>query len=559
MLQLSQANSVSFRRWLRLTVVCVIAVSASPSMLLAETESDKGSDVPASDSSWLGEGQPFAMPAARVKSAADESNQEQAEPTKRDKTHQQTTVHEFELKNGLRLLVRPDPRAPVVVSQIWYRVGGSFEPVGQTGVSHVLEHMMFKGTDRFAAGELSDLVAQYGGMENAFTARDYTGYFQIWEKSRLPLSFAIEANRMQHLQIDPAEFEKEKRVVMEERRLRTDDSPGGTAYERLNAAAFVASPYRGPIIGWMHDIENLTVAQAQAWYMARYAPNNAIVVVAGDVDPEAVHQLAKTHFGDIEKKELPTLPDYSEVEQKGKKHLVVMDEVKVPQLTLGFVVPSIKTATDSLDVMALSMLAAVLDGGLSARFETELIRKQAVAASIGTSYDPFARGDVLFAIQATPNQGVELAELEQQILEQIYQLQQTPPKQSEIDRALVQLRANEVYSEDSISQQASRLGQLAVIDVDWRMAQQWVELLAKVTPADVQRVAEEFLQSKRLTVVELVPESTPELVADSAVNTKPKASAKSKSTASPAQKSTQRSKGGSSSDAAANPSAEPVE
>jgi zinc protease len=198
-------------------------------------------------------------------------------------------VHEFMLDNGMKLIVKPDHRAPVVVSQVWYKVGSSYEHDGITGVSHVLEHMMFKGTKKHGPGEFSRIIAENGGRENAFTSRDYTAYFQSLEKSRLPVAFELEADRMRNLRLDADEFAKEVRVVMEERRLRTEDNAQALTYEQFNATAFINSPYRNPIIGWMDDLEGMALEDLQRWYERWYAPNNAVLVVAGDVDPEAVH------------------------------------------------------------------------------------------------------------------------------------------------------------------------------------------------------------------------------------------------------------------------------
>lgn len=415
-------------------------------------------------------------------------------------------VVEHTLQNGLTILMKEDHRAPIVVSQIWYRIGSSFELTGATGVSHVLEHMMFKGTDRFGAGEISDLVARYGGSENAFTGRDYTGYYQSWEKSRLPLSFAIESNRMEHLALDPDEFKKEKSVVMEERRLRTDDSPIGTAFERLYATAFVSSPYQSPIIGWMHDLEQLSLELTQQWYDRWYAPNNATVVVVGDIKPHDVIALAEKYFGAIPSKPLPLLPLYKEMPSVGEKRIVVKDNLDVPQLMMGFTVPSIKTAHDQEEVFALMLLMQLLDGGLSARFETNLVRERELAASIGTSYDPLARGDVLFLIVGSPAQGKTLDALEAGIFEQIELMASEGPTEEEVKRAIAQMTASEIFSQDSIFNQADLLGRLAVIDVDWRLSQSWIERISAVDNASVKKVVEKYLQRDRLTLVTLVPE-----------------------------------------------------
>ena len=206
-------------------------------------------------------------------------------------------VSEYQLDNGLKLLVKPDNRAPVVVSQVWYKVGSSYEHNGITGISHILEHMMFKGTENLGPNEFSRIIAENGGSQNAFTGRDYTAYFQTLEKERLEISFRLEAERMRNLIIDDAEFLKEREVVAEERRMRTDDNPRSLLREAMNAMAFMNSPYHHPVIGWMNDINHYDPEDLREWYQMWYAPNNATVVVVGDVKPDEVYQLAQKYFG----------------------------------------------------------------------------------------------------------------------------------------------------------------------------------------------------------------------------------------------------------------------
>ena len=213
-------------------------------------------------------------------------------------------VHEFRLDNGLKLLVQEDHRAPAVVAQVWYKVGSSSEYSGLTGISHMLEHMMFKGTDKHQPGEFSRIIAANGGRENAFTGRDYTAYFQTLEKSKLPVSFELEADRMRNLRLTDEEFKKEQQVVLEERRLRTDDQPRAKMEEHFEAVAYTSGAYRNPVIGWPDDVANLTMTDLRRWYELWYAPNNATVVVVGDIKSEEVHQLAKKYFGSLKTSEL---------------------------------------------------------------------------------------------------------------------------------------------------------------------------------------------------------------------------------------------------------------
>ena len=234
----------------------------------------------------------------------------------------QTDTHEYQLKNGLRLIVREDHRAPTVVHMVWYRAGSMDEVNGKTGVAHVLEHMMFKGTKKVKSGEFSRMVAAVGGRENAFTARDFTGYFQQIEKSKLEEVMRLEADRMANVQFSDEEFGRELQVVMEERRLRTEDNPTSLMRELLMATAFISSPYRHPIIGWMSDLQNMKPADARQWYRNWYAPNNAVVVVAGDVNPLAVKALVEKYYGPIQAKKLPERKPQVEPEQKGEKRAV---------------------------------------------------------------------------------------------------------------------------------------------------------------------------------------------------------------------------------------------
>ncbi|WP_455197976.1 M16 family metallopeptidase, partial [Kaarinaea lacus] len=283
-------------------------------------------------------------------------------------------VHEYRLANGLKILVKEDHRAPVVVSQIWYKAGSSYEHNGSTGVAHVLEHMMFKGTQKLGPNEFSKIISANGGRENAFTGKDYTAYFQQLEKSRLPISFELEADRMANLKLRAEDFEKEVKVVMEERRMRTDDKPRSLTYEHFIATAFVNSPYHHPIIGWMNDLENMTVDDMRQWYSNWYAPNNATLVVVGDVDPQQVLTLAREHYGKIPPGKVPDIKPQQEVEQNGIRRIVVKEPAQLSYLLMGYKVPVLKTAENDWEPYALEMLAHVLDGSDSSRFNRELIR-----------------------------------------------------------------------------------------------------------------------------------------------------------------------------------------
>lgn len=413
---------------------------------------------------------------------------------------------QFTLDNGLKIIVKPDHRAPVVVSQIWYTAGSSYESNGTTGVAHLLEHMMFKGTQKHGPNEFSRIISANGGSENAFTGQDYTAYFQQLEKSRLPISFELEADRMQNLQLTAEEFAKEIKVVMEERRMRTDDKPKSLTYEQFAANAFVNSPYHHPIIGWMDDLKNMTVEDAQHWYSSYYAPNNSTLVVAGDVTPDEVLALAKKYYGPLKSRPIPKLKPQVEIEQKGIRRMTVKAPAQLPYLIMGYKVPVVKTAPEDWEPYALEMLAYVLDGSDSSRLTKELIRGSEIAASVGAGYDLYSRLQDLFIFSGTPSQGRSVEELEQAIRVQIDRLKNELVNEKELRRIKTQVVASKVYERDSLFYQAMQIGTLETVGLDWRILDQFVERFRAVTPEQVQKVAKKYLVDNHLTVAVLDPQ-----------------------------------------------------
>ena len=415
------------------------------------------------------------------------------------------TVHEYQLDNGLRLIVKEDHRAPVVVSQVWYKIGASYEHDGITGISHVLEHMMFKGTKNHAPGEFSRIISENGGVENAFTSQDYTAYFQRLEKSRLPVSFELEADRMRNLLLSEEEFGKELKVVMEERRMRTEDKPTSLTYEQFRAAAFTSSSYRNPTIGWMDDLENLQLADLQTWYERWYAPNNAVVVVVGDVEPEAVLKLAKKYFGPLQPERINPPKPRIEPEQKGPRRIVVRVPAEVPYLVMGYKAPVLNTAAEDWEPYALAVLAGILDGGDSARLTRELVRGSQVAASAGAGYDLYDRQASLFLLDGTPSKTRSVDDVKQALVEQVRRLQETPVDAEELARVKAQVVASNVYEQDSIFYQAMQIGKLEAVGLDWLVDEQYVERINAVTAAQVQAVARKYLVEEGLTLAVLDP------------------------------------------------------
>jgi len=411
------------------------------------------------------------------------------------------------LENGLKIVVREDHRAPVMVSQVWYRVGSSYEPIGLTGVSHVLEHMMFKGTPKVPTGEFSKLISRYGGSENAFTSYDYTGYYQVMNANNLPLSLELEADRMQNALFPADEFIKEIEVVKEERRMRTDDNPNALTYERFLSAAYLSSGYHHPIIGWMHDLDTMTHQDALDWYHTWYAPNNATLVVVGDVEHNTVFELAQRYFGSLQTKTLPKVVLPREVPTLGERRLTVEVPAKLPSVYIGYNVPGINTAEEEWEIYALRMLSGVLDGGFSARIETELVRGQQIASSAGAGYGGFSRGDTLFYFTGTPSQGHTLEQLEKAFTEQINKLKTELASNEELQRIQAQVISGMVYQQDSISSQANQIGRMESIGRSWKEMDDFPQKLKAITAEQIQQVAKKYLVDTRKTVATLKPQS----------------------------------------------------
>ncbi|MFB1488798.1 MULTISPECIES: M16 family metallopeptidase [unclassified Thiocapsa] len=416
------------------------------------------------------------------------------------------TVYERTLDNGLKVLVKPDRRAPILISQVWYKVGSSYEYGGITGVSHLLEHMMFKGTERLAPGEFSRIIAENGGEENAFTGRDYTAYFQSLANDRLEIAFELEAERMRNLALDTEEFAKELEVVKEERRTRTDDNPQSLTFERFNAVAYVASPYRIPVIGWAGDLDQASVEDLRDWYRLWYAPNNATLVVAGDVDPEEVFRLAEKHFGPLEPEPIRPPKMQPEPEQLGAKRIVVKAPAQEPYLLMGYKAPALIDAEEAWEPYAFEVLTSVLGGGSSTRLERELVRGSQVASSASASYSAFGRLPGMFMLSGVPAKGQTIEQVEAALLAQIERVRTDLVDEGEMERVRNQLIADKVYELDSLFYQAMVLGQLETVGLGWELADTYVDQLAAITPEQVRAVAQKYLVPEKLTVGVLDPQ-----------------------------------------------------
>ncbi|MFN3715996.1 MAG: M16 family metallopeptidase [Thiobacillus sp.] len=418
----------------------------------------------------------------------------------------QAAVTDVTLDNGMRIIVQEDARAPVMVSQVWYRAGSMDEFNGTTGVAHVLEHMMFKGTKDVPPGEFSKRIAAAGGRENAFTGRDHTAYFQQMQRDRLELSMQLEADRMANLVISDELFAKEIQVVMEERRLRTDDQPQSVVYERLMSIAYQTHPYRRPVIGWMDDLQNMTAQDARDWYARWYAPNNATLVVAGDVKSDEVVALAKKYFGAIPAKVLPVRKPQTEVDQIGGKRIVVKVPAKLPYLLMAWHAPTLRDWQKDTDPYALQILMGVLSGNDSARLPKSLVKTQQVAVNVSAGYDAIARGPGMIMIDATPAQGKTVADVEKAIRAEIARIQKDGISAAELARVQAQVIAADVYQRDSLFYQAMQLGEYAIAGLPPEALSQRVDRLRAVTAEDVRAAAQKWLVDDRLSVATLDPQ-----------------------------------------------------
>jgi zinc protease len=418
----------------------------------------------------------------------------------------QAGPREFTLANGLRLIIKEDHRAPTVVQQVWYRAGSMDESPGTTGVAHVLEHMMFKGTRRVGPEGFSRLVAEAGGRDNAFTSTDYTVYHEQVHRDRLPFVMRLEADRMANLTIRPEEFAREIKVVMEERRMSTEDQPRALLDENLLATAFSAHPYKWPTIGWMQDLQNMNWKDARAWYKSWYAPNNATVVVVGDVDPEQVIAWAKRYYGPLARKAIPERKPQSEPAQRGLKRVMLKAPAELAYVRLGYKAPALRDPAKDWEPFALEVLVKVLGGNDGARLNQILVRERRIATSAGAEYELVSRGPGMVFLNAAAAQGHAGSELESALREIVARVVAQGITPEELQRAKVQLLAQFVYRRDSFFAQALELGELESSGLSFRDADRIPEGFKAITAEQVQSVAAKYLVDDGLTIAVLDPQ-----------------------------------------------------
>ncbi|WP_313073540.1 pitrilysin family protein [Melaminivora sp.] len=436
-------------------------------------------------------------------------------PTAAPAAAKATGAQQFTLANGMQLIVQPDRRAPTAVHMVWLRVGAMDEVDGTSGVAHVLEHMMFKGSRDVPPGEFSRRVAALGGQENAFTSRDYTGYYQQIPASRLADVMRLEADRFAHNQWPDEEFTREIEVVKEERRMRTDDQPRASLIEQLFASTFIASPYRRPVVGWMSDLDAMTPDDVRQFHTRWYVPANAVVVVAGDVEPAEVLTLAQQTYGRIAARPVPARKPREEPEQRGLRRIAFKAPADQAYVALAFRVPGLArvselTATDR-DALALLALSAVLSGYDGARLQRALTQgADRVADNAGSDASVIGRGPSLFLLTGVPAAGKRAEDVESALRAEIARVAREGVSAAELSRVTTQWAAATIYARDSLQAQASDLGSNWVqglpLDADERL----LRLLRGVTPAEVQSVAARWFGDDQLTVATLLPLPQPQ-------------------------------------------------
>ena len=419
-------------------------------------------------------------------------------------------VEQFKLDNGLTVIVKPDRRAPTAVHMLWVRVGGMDEVDGTSGVAHVVEHMMYKGTREVKSGEFSRRVAALGGRENAFTSRDNTGYFQQIPAGKLEEVMKLEADRFANNQWPEEELKREIEVVKEERRLRTEDSPRSLMWEALNATVFQASPYRRPVVGWMSDLDAMTAQDVREFYRRWYVPANAAVVVAGDVDPAQVRRLAIKYYGAIPARAVPTRKPHGEPQQMGLRRMEFKAPAEQAYVALAFKVPqlsSFEPGGDNDDALALTVLAAVLDGYRGARLDRALTQgSDRVADSAGAGNGLWGRGPQLFTLDGVPARGKTPEQLEAALRAEVAKVARDGVSEAELNRVKTQWIAAEVYELDSVMSQARELGGDWIQGLPLDARERLIQRLRGITAEQVKSVAARYFGDDQLTVGILRPQ-----------------------------------------------------
>jgi len=409
-------------------------------------------------------------------------------------------VFETVLPNGLKVILLENHKAPLVTFQVWYRVGSRNEAWGKTGLSHVLEHMMFKGTENVGPEDFSRIIQENGGNDNAFTSRDYTAYFENLSADRVQIALNLESDRMQNLMLREEDFHTERMVVMEERRLRTEDNPQAYLQEQLEATAFQIHPYHWPIVGWMEDLARLILEDLKSYYRTYYNPVNAFLVVVGDFKKEEILPRIEKAFGPYHKGAMPNQEKEKDPAQAGERRIFLKKEAQLPYIVMGYHVPNLREP----DSYVLEVIATILSGGKSSRLYQSLVREKRLVLSADADHSLLSRDPSLFYLSADLLPGKEVVEVEKALDQEVERLQREPVGERELEKAKNQLEAAFVYGQDSLFYQAMLLAQHEIA-LNWRALDDYIPSIRKVSAEDIQRVAKRYLTPDNRTIGILIP------------------------------------------------------
>ncbi len=412
------------------------------------------------------------------------------------------SVQEYTLRNGLKVLVVEDHKAPVVTFEIWYKIGSRYESVGKTGLSHFLEHMMFKGTHKHGPKTFSNIIQRNGGSNNAYTTKEYTVYHESLSSDRIKIPIELESDRMADLLLDPKEVSSERKVVMEERRMRYDDNPQNLLYEELVAIAFNAHPYRWPVIGWMPDIAALSRDDLYRHYRQNYSPDNSFIVVAGDVNAGTLLPQIEKDFGAIarSREKTPETPS-KEPAQLGEKRIYLRNkEVQLPYIIIAYHVPSFPDQ----DSFALDVLSTILSEGKSSRLYQSLVYEKRAAISTFADYDGFNRDPFLFSLGANAAPGKDIREIEKLLYDEIDRMKQAPPSERELQKAKNRIEASFIFAQDSNYSKARYTGLFEIMG-GWRLMDKYLAGIKNVKASDIKAMANKYFVTDNKTVGVLLP------------------------------------------------------
>ena len=420
------------------------------------------------------------------------------------------STHQFTLDNGLKVIIYEDHRAAVVHSQLWYRVGSNYEPSGQSGLSHALEHMVFKGSSKLCPAESDHIFQSLGATDNAATQNDATVFFQTLPPHALAVALEVMADQMSTAHLSAAHWEGEREVIKSERSESIDNDPHQRALELPRRLAFPSSAAGSPVIGWMHDLDRMHIDELKDWYQRWYAPNNATLVIVGDIDAEQVKTLATRYFGPIARRKLPAIKRPIELTEPGERSITQYMAHQIPSLSMAFNVPSLTTQTDPRQAPALELLSELLGGGDSSELKSRLWRGEELLISVGTHYNGISRGDELFSIGATLNlENLKpLDEVQARIWAVIESLKHAPPTRSDLERARTRIIAQQVFTRDDLQSLALYLGELDIAGLSPAQDEERMQILKAITPQDIQHAARTFLTRDRLTISHVLPKET---------------------------------------------------